>query len=625
MIANDPNKNRSTIISVVIVVLGLILCLKAMQLQIFDKKYKIKADAITLDKKVTYPSRGMMYDRNGKLLVYNLPMYEITVVYRNINPKMDTLKFCELLGIDTPTFKKNLEKDWTSVRYSKSIPYTFLNQITPEIFTKFQEHLFEFPGFEARVRNVRGYPQHNAAQIIGYINEVTPEQIDKYNGEYEGGDFIGVGGLERYYEKELKGRKGINFLLKDNIGRVVGPYRDGDLDTNAIAGKDLNLSIDLDLQTYGEYLLKNKIGSIVAIEPKTGEVLCMVTSPTYDPNILALSKERSKNFAKLNIDTLKPLFDRSVSAQYPPGSIFKPVLGLIAMQRGLWDQGNGVACHRGYTYGRQRVKCHHHYYAGNMATALQHSCNAYFITLYRKMVDVYGFRKARYGLDTLNSDLRKFGLGITMGIDFPFEKDGNAPSAKYYDKKYPEKNWYSTTFMTNGIGQGEMQMTTVQMANVAAIIANNGKYYLPHLVKSLKDNDSVRIDNKYTTLLDCGVEAQYFSSVKEGMRLAISNGSATNAYLSSITICGKTGTAENFQGDDSSVFSAFAPMENPQIAIAVYLENGGWGNDYAAPIASLMIQKYIQKTIPNSRKGLESKMSNAYLAYYPGRGYYVHK
>jgi penicillin-binding protein 2 len=623
MSVKDLHKDRSTPIIVLVILVGLLLSFRALQLQILDSHYRIKAEAITIDKEITFPARGMMYDRNGKLLVYNIPLYELSVTYKNVDPKMDVEKFCKLLGIDTSTFRKNLEKDWTSIRYSKKIPYTFLSQIKPETYARFQEHLTEFPGFTARLRNVRGYPQHNGAQIMGYINEVTPEQLVKYGEEYESGDYIGVGGLEKFYEKTLRGGKGVRYLLKDNIGRVVGPYREGQLDSTAKSGKDLITSIDIELQEFGEYLLKNKIGSIVAIEPQSGEILAMVTSPSYDPNILTIGKERSKNFAALNFDTLKPLFDRSVSAQYPPGSILKPVLGLIAMQEGLWDQGNGVPCYHGYVYGRMRVKCHGHAYPGNISTALQHSCNAYFITIYRKMVDRYGFTKARYGLDTLNKGLFKFGLGRNLEVDFPYEKDGNTPTAKYYDKIYPAKNWYSTTFMTNGIGQGEMQMTTLQMANVGAAIANKGFFYVPHLVKAYKDSSN--LDIKYTTKSFCGVEEKYFNPVIEGMRLAISSGTAKGAYLSSITICGKTGTSQNVHGDDSSVFSAFAPKEEPKIAIAVYIENGGWGDDYAAPIASLMIQKYLQREIPAGRKNLAAKMSNATLAYYPERGYYVHK
>ncbi len=623
MSVKDLHKDRSVPVIVLVVLVGLLLTFRALQLQILDSHYRIKAEAITIDKEVTFPARGMMYDRFGKLLVYNVPLYEISVTYKNVNPNMDTNKFCNLLGIDTATFRKNLEKDWSSIRYSKKIPYSFLSQIKPETYARFQEHLNEFPGFSARLRNVRGYPQHNGAQVLGYINEVTPEQLDKYGDEYESGDYIGVGGLEKYYEKILRGGKGIRYLLKDNIGRVVGPYRDGQLDSVANPGKDLVSSIDIELQSYGEYLLENKIGSIVAIEPKTGEILAMVTSPSYDPKILTIGKERSKNFAALNFDTLKPLFDRSVSAQYPPGSILKPVLGLVAMQDGLWDEGNGVPCYHGYIYGRQRVKCHGHTYPGNMSTALKHSCNAYFITIYRKIVDRYGYSSARAGLDSLNKSLSKFGLGRNLEVDFPYEKDGNLPTPRYYDKIYPEKNWYSTTFMTNGIGQGEMQMTTLQMANIGAVIANKGYFYVPHLVKSYKDNSS--IDAKFTTKNYSGVDEKYFGSVIEGMREAIANGTATGAYLPSITICGKTGTSQNVHGEDNSVFSAFAPQEDPKIAIAVYIENGGWGNDYAAPIASLMIQKYLQRQIPAGRKYLETKMNNAKLAYYPGRGYYVHK
>jgi penicillin-binding protein 2 len=563
-------------------------------------------------------------------MVYNNAQYDLMVNYNQLNPKMDTAKFCRLLGIDDSTFRANIEKDWSSVHYSKSIPYVFLPQISPETFAKFQESLYEFPGFYAQLRNVRGYPQSNGGQLLGYLNEVNAKQLKDSVGIYEPGDYIGITGLERYYEGLLRGKKGVEFILKDNLGRLVGPWKDGKVDTVAEGGHDMISTIDYKLQALGEYMMTGKIGAIIAIEPKTGEILSMVTSPTYDPNMLTIGKHRNKLMAALTKDSMYPLFNRAVQAKYPPGSIYKPMIAAIALQMGVWGKNNGVGCARGYHYNNLTIKCHSHSYAGNLAEGIEHSCNAYFCTLYRAIIDRFGFRNARTGLDSLNAYIERFGMGKRLGIDFPGEDSAYIPRTKLYDKMYKTDGvWYSTTILSNGIGQGENQLTTLQMANLAAILANRGWFVTPHLIKGFRDTTDARgykpFISRFNNKRSTGVASEHFEYIVEGMRRVIASGTGSNARISGIDVCGKTGTSQNPHGDDSSVFIGFAPKDDPQIAVAVYVENGGWGNSFAAPMTGLMIEQYLRGDLPADRLAVKEKMHRARYAFYPGRGYYVSK
>jgi penicillin-binding protein 2 len=636
MAIKDMNKERRFVIIGVFILAALALLFRAAQLQLMDQTYQTRANAITIDKDIIFPSRGVIYDRHQNLMVYNNAQYDLMATYKLIDPKMDTLKFCRLLGIDTTTFRLNLDKDFKSKNapYSKSIPFPFLTMITPEMYAKLQESLYEFPGFRIQLRNVRGYPQHNAGNILGYLNEVNTKQVKDSLGFYEAGDYIGATGLEKYYESVLRGRKGVRFTIKDNLGRLVSPWKEGKLDTTAVQGKDLVSTVDMKLQALGEYMMFGKIGAIIAIEPKSGEILAMVTSPTFDPQNLTVGKQRSAFMNSLTKDSLNPLFNRAVSAKYPPGSIFKPMLAAIALQQGVWDKNNGVPCPGGYYYnGRRLLKCdadHHHPYPGNLAAAIQYSCNAYFATVFRAMVDQYGFNNASRGLDSLNVYLDRFGMGRRLDIDFPSEKKGNVPSGKYYDKVYKkDKFWYSTAIVSNGIGQGENQLTTMQMANLAAIIANRGWYIIPHLIKGYKDStnqaDYKVLDPKFSVVHSTGVEAQHFEYVIDGMRRVIQSGTGDNAQVNGIDICGKTGTSQNPHGKDNSVFIGLAPANDPKIVVAVYVENGGWGNDFAAPITGLMIEQFLKGEIPVGRKGVVERMHNARLGYSSGTGYYVVK
>jgi penicillin-binding protein 2 len=603
-------ESRFKPIIVMFVLIGLLIVGKAANLQLFDNTFKDRGNAAAIEKAITYPERGLVYDRNGLLLVYNTLVYDLMVTYNSLSPEMDTAKFCELLDIDRLYFKENIVKDWTSGRYSKNIPFVFMKKIDPEIFARFQEHMHEFAGFTVQRRNARIYPHANAASLLGYIREVDQEQIDGSEGLYRMGDYVGASGLEKTYEQMIKGSKGIEYILKDNKGRRVGPYKDGSLDSLPVSGFDLFSGLDLELQTYGEQLLQNKIGSVVAIDPQTGEILSMITAPSYDPNSLTIDRSRGEAYTQLLQDTLKPLFDRALMARYPPGSIFKTVLSLIAMQEGILDPGRSMTCNGGYHIGKYRWGCRSHPFPRDVPTALQYSCNTYYYQLFRDLVDRYGTRKVGRGLDTLHNQLRLFGLGNKLDIDLPGEIKGYIPNSALYDKMYGKNRWRSTAIISLGIGQGELQLNTLQMANLAAIIANRGSYIVPHVINRIRDTTG-KIENLTHDRIFCGVDPVHYEPVIEGMNRVVSPNSA--AFIDDIMVCGKTGTSQNPHGEDHSVFIAFAPRDNPKIAIAVYVENSGFGGRYAAPIASLMIEKYLTRTIRPQRAHIEKRMLDADL------------
>ena len=606
---------------------GFILIGKAMHLQLIDTSFQNKASTTTIGKDIIYPSRGVIYDRHGHLLINNNAMYDLMVTYNQLDPNMDTAKFCRLLRITPEVFRENLDKDFKrDVRFSKSKPYVFLKTIPSEVFAGFQEHLHQFPGFFPQLRNVRGYPYKSGAHVLGFMNEVNPTILKEKKGEYALGDYIGATGLEYAYEGPLRGRKGHRYILKDNLGRVVGPYLGTAHDSlPAISGANLVSSLDINLQAYGEELMRNKTGSIVAIEPASGDILAMVSMPTYDPNLMVINRDRGITFQKLLNDTLQPFFDRTVMAKYPPGSIFKTVVALVGMQEGVMHANTAIGCQGAYFYKNLRRGCHLHPHAYNVSIALQHSCNSYFFNVLRRIVDKDGFYNAASGLNTFEKYVRRFGLGQTLGVDYPNEDNGNVPTSAYYDRLYPKDKggWKSPTIMSIGIGQGEIEMTTLQMANLAAIMANRGYYYTPHLINSelVIDQNGKRqtknISDKTKVKHDVGIDTRHFDPVVLGMAGAVNGGTAKIAQIKGIQVCGKTGTSQNPHGDDHSVFFAFAPMDDPKIAIAVYVEHGVWGARYAAPIASLMIEKYLKKEIDPSRNALEEKMLNADLISLP--------
>jgi len=616
MSTKDIYKERQSTILLAFIAAAILLLIKAVNLQLIDTTYSERAQSTTIEKNIIYPSRGLIYDRNGKLLLNNKAVYDVMVTYRQIDPKMDTFRFCKLLGIDTSVFKKNIEKDWKSGRFTKSIPYIFLPNISAEVYARFQEHLYEFPGFFVQLKNVRGYPFKSAAQVMGYIGEVDQNLIEKSNGIYTRGDYYGVTGLEKSFEEVLRGKKGVEYILKDNLGRLVGPYRNGSLDSIAQSGKDLVVSLDIDLQKFGEELMQHKTGSIVAIEPQTGEILAMITAPTFDPNWLSVDNPyRNIIYNILLKNEYKPLFDRSVMAKYPPGSIFKTVVGLIGVQEQVWDPSSYVYCGGGYWNGNKLQKCHRHSSCGTLNCAIRYSCNTYFFTEFRRIVDKFGYTNPQQGLDAFTEYLYQFNLGKKTGIDFPNENKGNVPTSNYYNKIYPKSKggWRSPGIISVGIGQGEIQLTTLQMANLASILANRGTFHTPHLVKSFKDNSP--IDNKYTELKKVNIDPTNFEYIIDGMEEVVISGTAKNAHIPDIPICGKTGTVQNPHNPnrDHSVFFAFAPKYNPKIAVAVYVEFGGWGRDFAAPIASLMIEKHLRGEISTGRQHWLEKMKKSKL------------
>lgn len=615
----DQNIQRQYIIRLFFAISAGVLIARALQLQVLDSSYRNKADATAIDEQIVYPARGTIYDRNGKILVYNNPTYDLMVTYNQVSPDLDKEALRDLLKIDSAVnIEENLNKNWRDPRFSKSVPFPFLTKISARDFAPFQERLYEFPGFRPVLRHVRGYPHINAAHLLGYIREVNREEVENSEGEYLPGDYIGSGGLELSYEKELRGKKGVSFVLKDNLGREIEAYNGGELDEPPESGRDLITTIDLELQAYGEELMHQKIGSIVAIDPATGEVLAMVSTPTYDPNVLAIDRDRGKAYNELLQNPNNPLFDRSIMAQYPPGSLFKPVVALIGLQTGAITPDRAVSCGGAYFYNGMRLTgCHGHPHCYNVETGIQYSCNAYFVTVFREIVDgKNNFYNPQRGLDTFNHYMHQFGLYQKLGIDLPREKKGFYPTSKFYDdyfnRQQAGQKWNSVWIRSLGIGQGELLLTNLQMANIAAIIANRGFFYTPHLARGLM-GDEMDIPEEFTRKRKVDIKKEYFDLVANGMEKVVLAGTARSAFIPGISVCGKTGTAENPHGKDHSIFFAFAPKDNPKIAIAVYVENAGFGGTYAAPIASLMIEKLINGKIDDSRKWLEQRIMTANL------------
>jgi penicillin-binding protein 2 len=601
----------------IILVLGLlvtILVCQAAYLQIFDRSLSRRASNTAIDRMTVYPSRGLIFDRKSRLMVNNFATYDLMVTIQQMDPKMDTTKFCDLLGITKTDFKEFLNKDFKSGKFSPFNPFAFLKKLPTKTYARLQESLYEFPGFFVQIRNIRGYPYPNGAQLLGYIGDASPDDLKKDPVHYEMGDYLGVSGIESRYEEYLRGVKGISLQLKDNRGRAVGKYRDGEQDSMAVSGKDLITGIDMELQAYGEALMANKSGSVVAIEPATGEVLCMITSPTYDPNLLTMTSARGKIYAALANDKVaKPLLDRSVQARYPPGSIFKPLVALVGLQEGTINPESGRGCGGGYYYAGRLYKCHGHAGVGNVRDAVAYSCNTYFFQEFRAIVDKYGFKNNEQGLDMFNKYATQFGLGAKTGLDQGNELAGNIPTTAYYNKIYPRNlgHWKSPTIMSVGIGQGELQLTTIQMANLAACIANRGHWISPHIAKEFRDKTP--LPQTHHQRHDVSIDRQHFETVIDGMEGCVQRGTASIAKIEGISVCGKTGTSQNVHGEDHSVFFAFAPKENPKIAIAVFVENAGFGATFAAPIASLMIEKYLKDTIPAARMHIEKRMKETNL------------
>lgn len=596
---------RKTLLPTIIIVSSIILLARLFYLQIIDDTLKIKSENNAIKIKYDFPERGYIYDRNGKLLVANQPSYDIMVVPSEVK-NIDTLEFCRILQITKDEFLKKIEK---AKVYSPRLPSLFLAQLNKEEFAAFQEKIRKYNGFYIQKRSLREYQTKHGANVFGFITQVNDAIIAK-NPYYKSGDLIGRQGVEEAYEEILRGVKGVKYILKDKHNREIGSYKEGKFDTIAQQGSDVTLSIDGELQKYGEELMVNKRGGIVAIEPSTGEILALVTAPSYDPALL-VGRQRSKNYTRLYNDSIaKPLFDRGLLGEFPPGSPFKILTGLVGLQEGVIDTETSFICRHGFSYGRGSfMKCHCPGGVIKLHFGIYESCNSYFANTYKKTIEKY--KKPKDGVNAWANHLKSFGLGNFMGYDLPPGRKGHIPTSKFYEHFYPNGGWRSTTIISNSIGQGEVSMTPIQLANMMAIIANKGYYYTPHIIKKIKGR---KIDSKYTTKHVTTIERRHFEPIINGLFDVYNMGTASGLRVEGLEICGKTGTAENFAKingkrvklQDHSEFVAFAPRKNPKIAIAVIVENGYWGNRWAGPIATLMIEKYLNKKV--TRKDLEKRM-----------------
>lgn len=608
---NYDLEKRKYAIGGAVIFIVLIFLIRLLSLQIMSEDYKKNADSNAFLKKIQYPSRGVIYDRNGKLLVYNQPAYDITVIMKEIT-SLDTADLCRTLKI-TPEFLRKRFKDlkdrWLNPGYSPYTNQVLLTQLSAEDCGIFQEKLFKFPGFYIQRRTIRQYNYDAGAHILGDIGEVSKTEMedDEY---YIPGDFIGKLGVERSYEKQLRGEKGIEVLLRDARGRIQGNHMDGKFDKAPVAGKNLTLSLDIELQKLGERLLEGKIGSIVAIEPSTGEVLCLVSSPSYDPRLM-VGRNRGKNHLQLARDPWKPLLNRAIMGAYPPGSTFKTSQALTFLQEGIITPSTPYTCNGGFNYRGLHVGCHAHGSPLPLLPAIATSCNAYFCWgLYHMIGARQKYGSVQNAMNTWRDYMVSMGFGYPLGIDLPGEKRGMIPNAKYYDKAY-RGSWNGLTIISISIGQGEVTLTPLQIANLGATIANRGYYITPHVVKSI-ENDA--IDTLYTQKKYTKVDRIHYEEVVEGMRMAVTGGTCRMANLPDIEVCGKTGTAQN-RGKDHSAFMGFAPMNNPKIAIAVYVENGGFGAVYGVPIGRLMIEQYLKGELTPQDEELATDIQNRRIDY----------
>lgn len=596
--------NRQYVIIGIFVVIGVIYLLKLFSLQVLDKTLKQSADNNVLRFVTQYPARGKVYDRNGELLVYNEAVYDLMVVPDQVKG-IDTMEFCRLLDIPIETFRERIQKARSYSRIKASV---FVSQIPKEDYAHIGEILYRYPGFYFQTRTLRHYPNPIAAHTLGDIGEVDKEQLEA-EPYYKRGDYVGKSGIEKFYEKELRGHKGLKVIMVDVHNREKGSYLDGALDTLPSPGKDIYLGLDAELQAYGEKLMNGKTGSIVAIEPKTGQILAFVTSPSYDPNLL-VGRVRGANFSALLNDPKKPLINRAISGTYPPGSTFKMVNGLIALQSGSIVPATQFHCNGP---GSTPIKCtHFHGGSPNLANAIENSCNPYFYEAFKATINNPKFGDIKKGYEYWKKMTWALGLGHKFDTDIPYEKSGNIPTREYYDRMYGGK-WNSVTIRSLGIGQGEILVTPLQLANIAAIISNEGYYYPPHLIRAF--GDSTAIPEKMTTKMETGIEQKHFKVIKAGMQSVFegAHGTAHRSKIPGISAGGKTGTAQNPHGDNHSIFIAFAPVEDPKIALSIIIENGGYGSTWAAPIASLMMEKYIRGY--SERPDVEKRMMEGVIKY----------
>lgn len=609
---------RQFLLFLSIILVGLIFIFRLFYLQVYTSADQNLYEDNAIRKVYDYPKRGFVYDRNGVLLVANQPSYDIMLIPREVKP-LDTLEFCALLKITKEEFVKSFNKAW---HYSPRLPSVFVPHLSKEDYAILQEKMRKFEGFYIQKRSLRHYQTTIGANVLGDIGEVNNATIEM-DPYYKMGDLIGKQGVESSYENILRGVKGIKFIQKDRFNRNIGPYKDGKFDTIPQQGKDITITIDAKLQEYGELLMQNKRGGIIAIEPSSGEILTMVSAPSYNPNLL-VGRNRSKNFTKLYNDTIaKPLFDKSLKAQYPPGSPFKVMNALIGLQEGVVTEHDRFGCRMGYYLGSRRLTgCHHHSSPLDMNGGIAQSCNAYFANVYRRIIDKY--KDPAEGMNVWSNHVKSFGLGNYLGYDLKIGNKGRIPDGDFYDKWYGKNRWVSTYNISNAIGQGEVEATPIQLANMVAAIGNRGYFYTPHIIKSIEGET---IDKNYTTAKHTSIDKQNFDPIIQGMFDVYNKGTAASLQVKDIEICGKTGTAENFmkidgvktQLTDHSIFVAFAPKDNPKIALAVFVENGYWGSRFAGKIASLIIEKYLKGHITRTdmedwilRHSLEDEYAKPY-------------
>lgn len=609
-------EKRKYVIGGLLIVLAVIYIFRLLELQVFETKYKENADSNAFLRKTVYPSRGQMFDRNGNLVVYNKPAYDVMIIPREIGD-FDTLDLCSTLRISKEELRGYFE-DMRNPRknpgYSSYTQQVLITHISAEDYGRLQEKLYRFPGFFIQKRILREYAYEVGANFLGNIREVNRRDIEN-DDYYRPGDYTGDLGIEKSYEYFLRGVKGQEILIRDAHGRIKGRYENGAKDVAPVSGKDLKLSIDIKLQEYGEKLMQGKIGAIVAIEPATGEILALVSSPTYNPKEL-VGRERGKNYRALVNDPYKPLYDRSIMAAYPPGSTFKPTQGLIFRQEGIIDLSTAYPCYHGYINGGLRVGCHGHESPITLKPAIRTSCNAYFCWGFKNMID----RRSKYGspanaFEVWKNYMVDLGYGYKLGVDLPGESRGFIPNSKFYSKIYGENRWSANTIISVAIGQGEILATPLQIANLCATVANRGYYVKPHIVKEIANTV---IAEEYRVKHVSRIRSEYFEEIAEGMRMAVVGGTCRNAQFPGYEVCGKTGTAQNPHGKDHSSFMGFAPMTDPKIAICVYVENGGWGATYGVPIGGLMMEMYLNGKIAPERKYIEDRILQSNTIMYSG-------
>ena len=604
---------RRFVIAGVAILIVIVYTIRLFMLQITSDDYKKSADSNAFLKKIEYPSRGAILDRTGKLLVYNQPAYDIMVVMNEIKGRLDTLEFCQTLGITRQEFDRRMAtiKDRNrNPGYSRFTQQIFMSQLSDKDFSIFQEKMFRFPGFYVQKRSVRQYQYSMGAHVLGDVAEVSPADIEE-DDYYQPGDYIGKLGIERSYEKQLRGVKGIQILLRDAHGRVQGRYRNGEFDQRAQPGKNLTLGIDAKLQALGERLMEGKIGSIVAIEPSTGEVLCMVSSPSYDPRMM-VGRQRSKNHRLLSQDVWKPLLNRSIMGLYPPGSTFKTSQGLTFLSEGIITPTTPYPCGHGFNFKGLHVGCHGHAAPLPLVPALSTSCNGFFCWGLYHMINtnISKYGTVQNAMNTWRDYMVSMGFGYKLGIDLPGEKRGLIPNAQFYDKAY-KGSWNGLTVISIAIGQGEVLLTPLQIANLGATIANRGYYYVPHVVKKVQGEP---LDTTFTRRHYTKADKSAYEYVVQGMRSSALGGTCHELAHYDFEACGKTGTAQN-KGHDHSVFMGFAPMNNPQIAVAVYVENGGWGATYGVPIGGLLMEQFIHGKLSEASEAKAKRIQERRIAY----------